>query len=227
MKKVETVVDWELNQSCSAALAPPFRWPSYDATAAVVPFYGGGISDDKSERKRLTGNAHSTQPRELKGKGLAANLCALLRDVAKTVLVTTCQEVGGDRTAVEAILDATLDPSLRAKVAVEDLVCGTPRNLPFEAVRALQARDPKATFYAYNEADLIWNFRSKTYADAMATFFSKFPNSMVTPHRWHKRYGSDPECGHACGTQVTGQNLCHLGVNIYAVARVPLRLPQP
>ena len=68
-------------------------------------------------------------------------------------------------------------------------------------------------------------------ANATAAFFDAFPAAMLTPHRWHKRYGSDARCGDAdgCGTQPTGQNLCFIaaegqrqGYRNQAVARVPV-----
>jgi len=66
-------------------------------------------------------------------------------------------------------------------------------------------------------------------ANATAEFFDAFPTSMLTPHRWHKRYGSTAGCGDGCGTQPTGQNLCFLaakgqrtGNRNQAVARVPV-----
>ena len=105
-------------------------------------------------------------------------------------------------------------------MALDDGPCGKPRDLPFRAVKALLARYPDDAFLAFNEADLLWDYASAAFANATAELLFRFPSAMVTPHRWHKKYGSDPACGHACGLQATGQNLCHLGSNVYAVARV-------
>ena len=220
MAKVAAVLRREGDRNCAAAAAPPFASPLRAATAAVVPFYGGNLSGGRKERLALTGNAHSLQPRALKLAGLRANLCALLRDAARAVLVATCAEVAGDGAAVAAYLDAALPPDLRRRVALDDGPCGKPRDLPFRAVKALLARYPDDAFLAFNEADLLWDYASAAFANATAELLFRFPSAMVTPHRWHKKYGSDPACGHACGLQATGQNLCHLGSNVYAVARV-------
>ena len=60
-------------------------------------------------------------------------------------------------------------------------------------------------------------------ADAAAKLFRAAPASVLTPHRWHKRYGSTAEKGDAFGSQPTGQNLCSLraGARMAAVARMP------
>ena len=213
MRKVEAVVEWEVEKRCGGSAATG-TFPLIGDTVAILPFYGGSV-----ESKASTGNAHSAQPRRLKARALVANACALLFGVAARVVVYACAEVEGDAAAAAAALDGGLGPGARRAATVEAIRCGAPRKLPFVALkRALETTESSYLFY--NEADQIIDFASATAANATAAFLARFPNALLTPHRWHKRYGSDPACGDACGTQPTGQNLCHLDTNVYAIARV-------
>ena len=232
MRRVEGVVDWQIRDACASDSKPP--WPNRSKTAAVVPFYGGALKRQSGDQPELTdaavdtGNAHSRQPRVLKLKALRANVCALLRAVAASLVVTVCDEMPDDHAGVSNEL-ANMGPELAGRASVRSVACGAaPKNLPFLALAALDDFAPaSARFVAFSEADLYWTVEQRAGA-ALSRFFAAFPRALVTPHRWHKRYGSDPRCGDACATQVTGQNLCYLnpegartGARVQAIVRVP------
>lgn len=223
MERVRTMIAGEVADVCGAeGLSRGAPASSiYATTLGVVPFYGGALNAN-------AGNAHSKQPRDLKLLGLLTTLCSLLRDVARRVVVATCVEVPGDKAAVEAYLDqaaATGALTRRRAVHVVDVTCELSRLLPFAAMRALVAKQFHTTqppeYVMYTEADLVLRWRNGASAQQVANLLETFPFAMITPHRMHKRYGSNPACGHRCGLSLTGQNRCHANstVNDYLQLR--------
>ena len=69
MRRVDAVIQWQLRDLCGTT---PRRWPRYNSTAAVVPFFGGVRN-------------HGVEARALKARALKASVCGLRRDVAAHV----------------------------------------------------------------------------------------------------------------------------------------------
>ena len=203
MRRVDAVVSWQLRDLCGTT---PRRWPLYNKTAAVVPFFGGV----------------NREWRSIKVRALKASVCGLRRDVAAHVRVAVCDD--DDRTAAVEALGALADvvvvpcPGRRSSGAF----LPRPGHLPFlalvDAVEAFSFVD----FLAFGDADLTWRLTEEAGA-AAAKLFEVAPDAVLTPHRWYKRHASAAERGDAVGTQPTGQNLCSLraGARMAAVARVP------
>ena len=217
MRRVDAVINWQLRDLCGTT---PRRWPLYDKTGAVVAFFGGVSRvryvdvEGAASTKVDTGNAHSLQPRSIKVKALKASVCSLLRDVASVVRVAVCDQ--DDRQAASEALG-----ELATVVVVP---CGQkPRNLPFLALHDAVSTFAGKDYLAFSESDLTWRFSTTEAAEAASKLFRAAPSSVLTPHRWHKRYGSTAEKGDAFGSQPTGQNLCSLraGARMAAVARMP------
>ena len=187
-----------------------------------MPFFGGVArqryidSADAQKPTVDTGNAHSLQPRSIKARALKASVCGLLRDVASQVRVVVCDDIAGDQ---EAATDA-----LQGLATVITVPCKSkPKHLPFLALDDAVAAFVEKDYVAFGEADLTWRFASVEAGQAAAKLFEVVPDGVLTPHRWHKRYGSQAACGDGCATQPTGQNLCSLrsGARLTAVARMP------
>lgn len=200
MDRVRSVARREIADACDG-----IAWPGRRALG-LVPYYGGLPDPD------LTGNAHSRQPTDVKLAVLHANVCSLLRDFVDHVVVATCAETR-DTADARAYFDA-LNAPWRRRLRVLPVKCRKPKTLPFKALSALQDSFPfshaeQPRFIVYTEADQVLRWADD--GTAAATFFvlRTFPNVVITPHRWHKRYGSDPSCGAACGMSITGQNRCH------------------
>jgi len=218
MRRVDAVVAWQLRDLCGTLAR---RWPHYTKTGAVVPFFGGVArqryidSADAQKSTVDTGNAHSLQPRSIKARALKASVCGLLRDVASEVRVVVCDDIAGDRAAVQEVLGDL--------ATVIEVPCKSkPKHLPFLALDDAVAAFAEKDFLAFGEADLTWRFASVEAGTAAASLFRVVPDAVLTPHRWHKRYGSQAACGDGCATQPTGQNLCSLrsGARLAAVARL-------
>ena len=217
MRRVDAVINWQLRDLCGTT---PRRWPLYEKTGAVVAFFGGVSRiryvdvEGAASTKVDTGNAHSLQPRSIKVKALKASVCSLLRDVASVVRVAVCDQ--DDHQAASEALGELAD--------VVVVPCGNkPRNLPFLALHDAVSQFAGKAYVAFSESDLTWRFASNEAAEAASKLFRAAPSSVLTPHRWHKRYGSTAEKGDAFGSQPTGQNLCSLraGARMAAVARMP------
>ena len=206
MRRVDAVIQWQLRDLCGTT---PRRWPRYNSTAAVVPFFGGVRN-------------HGVEARALKARALKASVCGLRRDVAARVRVAVCDD--DDRTAAAEALGELADvvvvpcPGRRSSGAF----LPRPGHLAFlalvDAIEAFSFVD----FLAFGEADLTWRLSEEAGA-AAAKLFEVAPDAVLTPHRWYKRHASAAERGDAFGTQPTGQNLCSLraGARMAAVARVP------
>ena len=217
MRRVDAVIQWQLRDLCGTT---PRRWPLYDKTGAIVAFFGGVSRvryvdvEGAAATKVDTGNAHSLQPRSIKVRALKASVCSLLRDVASVVRVAVCDD--DDKRVVNEALGTMAD--------VVVVPCGSkPRNLPFLALHDAVSKFAGKAYVAFSESDLTWRFASNEAAEAASKLFRAAPSSVLTPHRWHKRYGSTAEKGDAFGSQPTGQNLCSLraGARMAAVARMP------
>ena len=203
MRRVDAVVSWQLRDLCGTVAR---RWPRYNSTAAVVPFFGGV----------------NREMRSIKVRALKASVCGLRRDVAAHVRVAVCDD--DDRTAAAEALGELADvvvvpcPGRRSSGAF----LPRPGHLAFlalvDAVEAFSFVD----FLVFGGADLTWRLTEEAGA-AAAKLFEVAPDAVLTPHRWHKRHDSTAEKGDASGTQPTGQNLCSLraGARMAAVARVP------
>ena len=203
MRRVDAVVSWQLRDLCGTT---PRRWPHYNSTAAVIPFFGG-----------VNVEARATKVRALK-----ASVCGLRRDVASHIRVAVCDD--DDRKVVNEALGELADvvvvpcPGRRSSGAF----LPRPGHLAFlalvDAVEAFSFVD----FLVFGGADLTWRLTEEAGA-AVAKLFEVAPDAVLTPHRWHKRHESAAEKGDAAGTQPTGQNLCSLraGARMAAVARVP------
>ena len=80
MRRVDAVIQWQLRDLCGTT---PRRWPRYNSTAAVVPFFGGvrnrGVEAFGGVRN------HGVEARALKARALKASVCGLRRDVAAHV----------------------------------------------------------------------------------------------------------------------------------------------
>ncbi|KAJ1457837.1 hypothetical protein M885DRAFT_114931 [Pelagophyceae sp. CCMP2097] len=207
MQKVETMINAEVSTVCAGVSQAP-KGPLHAKTLAVIPFYGGALS------KGVSGNAHSVQPRELKLLGLLASMCSLARSTASRIVVAACAEVEGDAAHLSAFLSnqTSLPPHSWRVVSVD---CGPPRLLPFAALRAVVAHASRSEgghkFVLYSEADLVFRWASPQAQLHAFALLSKFQKSVLTPHRWEKRYGAPPGCGASCGLSANGQNNCHQG----------------
>ena len=203
MEKVRETVQAELDAMLSDDVVVEASFK--DKTIAVIPFYGGALNKD-------TGNAHSTQPLDLKLLVLWTNVVALLRGFAGRVVVATCSSTD-DRARVDEFFQKR--PHRDGMVTVYDAPCTLTKRLPFHGLAGLFT-DPDFPFggaknfdyVIYNEADNIFHWADQQTADLVASFLRAFPRTLITPHRRHKRYGANPACGSACGLMTTGQNLC-------------------
>lgn len=197
MELVRRVAEAEVRDACN--VVDTFSWPLKASTVAVVPFYGGQLSRD-------TGNAHSRQPLQVKLLGLVANVCSLVSSFASLVVVAACE--GEDARVVR---DRFSHHIANKSVKIFEVVCKAPAHLPFNALAGLATflGETNKTIVAYTEADQVLRWGSPEAANSTALFMNDFEMTLVTPHRWHKRYGSKPECGAFCGMSITGQNLCH------------------
>lgn len=134
---------------------------------------------------------------------------AHLRDFVDHVVVATCAETH-DAADTRTYFDA-LDAPWRPRLRVFNVACRKPKLLPFKALSALPSsfHGVKPRFLVYTEADQVLRWADAATAAAAFFLLGTLPKVVITPHRWHKRYGSDPACGAGCGMSITGQNRCH------------------